>query len=464
MPAGKGHTMNAIYNEDVDHLAPGDHIAILYHEKAEFEEITREILELCARNKWCLLYIARLPQENIALTLKGDLNTKEKGVKIVSHQNSEFHLNFSSAKNAQAYIRRQIRNAKDAGYSALCIIREVPPIGSRRSSQKLVGDMAGLEPLFDEKNLVMVCGYKMDLFPPHALQDVLRTHPKIILDRKLVGNLFYIPASDAMQYTLPSIELQHWLDTLRNLSSTSQALAETEDRFRDILENANDLIQSVSPEGKFLYVNRAWRDTLEYSSEEVSTLNIFDIIDPSSLEHCKTLFSCVMAGTDVGRIEATFRSKSGKKVYVEGNVNCKTEDGKPQYTRAIFRDVTALKMEEKTRREREQVLDAVLNLTPNATVVTTPEGIMLYANKPARSLTPVTVREGVYGKPLWALLSPGGEEEVKRSIALFLEEGPDIPACQVQGCDGKAWQIDWSHAGFGRQTAGYILAIIRRVE
>lgn len=456
--------MKAIHNEDMDHLSPGDHVAILYHETADFEKVTRAILEECDRKKWCPLYISRQPQENTVITPERDLNIQAKGVKVLSHQNPEFQMKFSSAKNAQAYIRRQIRNAKEAGYSAVCIIREVPPISSRRSSQKLVGDMTGLDSLFDDKNLLMVCGYRMDLFPPHALQEVLRTHPKIILDGKLVENLFYIPASDAMQYTLPSIEVQHWLDTLRKLSSTSKALAETEDRFRDILENANDLIQSVSPEGKFLYVNRAWRETLEYSAEEVSTLNIFDIIDPSCTDHCQEMFSCVMAGKDVGRIEATFLSKSGKKIYVEGNVNCKTGDGQPQYTRAIFRDVTALKIEEKTRREREQVLDAVLNLTPNATVVTTPEGIMLYANKPARSLTPMTVKEGVYGKPLWALLSPGGEEEVKRSMATFLEEGPETPACQVQGCDGKVWQIEWSRAVFGRQTAGYIMAIIRRVE
>lgn len=456
--------MNTVYHEDIYRLAPGDHVAVLYRETANFEKVTKVILDQCTRKQWCPLYISRLPPENAAMAQKGDKDTTEPGVKVLSNQDPNFHQKFSSAKNAQTYIRRQVKNAKEAGYSALCIIREAPPIGARRSSQKLIGDMAGLDPLFDDKSLLMICGYRMDLFPPHVLQDVMRTHPRIILDSKLIENLFYIPASDAMQYNLPSIEMQHWLDTLRKLSSTRDTLAETEDRFKDILDNANDLIQSVSPEGKFLYVNRAWRETLEYTADEVSALNLFDIIDPSSIDHCQTLFSCVMSGGDAGRVEATFLSKSGKKVYVEGNVNCRIVDGKPLYTRGIFRDVTALKKEEKARREREQVLDAVLNLTPNATVVTTPEGIMLYANKPARSLSPMTGREGVHGKPLWALLAPGGEEDIKRSIALFLDEGASAPGCHVQGCDGREWHIEWSQAGFGRQTAGYIMAIIRRVE
>lgn len=456
--------MNTIPHEDIDHLAPGDHVALLYHETADFEKVTSAILDQCTRKRWCLLYISRLPHENAAIAKKGDTNSIKQSVKVISYQDPDFHQKFSSAKNAQAYIRRQVKNAREAGYSALCIIREVPPIGARRSSQKLVGDMVGLDQFFDDKNLLMICGYRMDLFPPHVLQDVMRTHPRIILDMKLIENLFYIPASDAMQYNLPSIEIQHWLDTLRKLSSTRDTLAETEDRFKDILDNANDLIQSVSPEGTLLYVNRAWRETLEYTADEVSALNLFDIIDPSSIDHCQTLFSCVMSGGDAGRVEATFLSKSGKKVYVEGNVNCRIVDGKPLYTRGIFRDVTGLKKEEKARREREQVLDAVLNLTPNATVVTTPEGIMLYANKPARSLSPMTGREGVHGKPLWALLAPGGEEDIKRSIALFLDEGASAHGCHVQGCDGREWHIEWSQAGFGRQTAGYIMAIIRRVE
>lgn len=456
--------MRTLEKEDMDSLEPGDHVAILYRRPSEIEDVTGTILEQCHKNRWCLLYISRFPGENSRIMQRAGPHWEESGVKVISHEDPEFHRKFSSARNAQAYIRQKVKNALASGYSALCIIREVPAVSARRSSQQLVGDMSGLEPLFREKSLLMACAYRTDLFSPPVLLDVLRTHPGIILDGKLIENLFYIPASDAMRYNLPSLELQHWLDTLRKISSAREALDESESRFWDILENANDLIQSVSPEGAFLYVNRAWRETLEYSDEEVCSLCIFDIIDPSSLEHCRTMFAKVMAGEDVGRIEATFRSKSGRKVYVEGNVNCHVVEGKPQYTRAIFRDVTALKVEEFTRREREQVLDAVLNLTPHATVVTTPDGIMLYANKPARSMAPFTGREGVHGKPLWALLSPGGEEDVKRSISLFLESGNQAPVCRVLGCDGRQWEIEWNQARFGSKPAGYIMAVIRRVE
>ncbi|MHC5597309.1 MAG: PAS domain S-box protein [Nostoc sp.] len=48
------------------------------------------------------------------------------------------------------------------------------------------------------------------------------------------------------------------------------ALVESEERYRDLFENANDLIQCVNASGRFLYVNRAWRETLGYSEAEIA--------------------------------------------------------------------------------------------------------------------------------------------------------------------------------------------------
>ena len=37
---------------------------------------------------------------------------------------------------------------------------------------------------------------------------------------------------------------------------------ESEEKYKDLLENANDLIHSVKPDGVFIYVNRKWKETL----------------------------------------------------------------------------------------------------------------------------------------------------------------------------------------------------------
>ena len=97
-------------------------------------------------------------------------------------------------------------------------------------------------------------------------------------------------------------------------------------------------------------------------------------------------------------------------------------------------------------------------------MVTTPEGIMLYANKPARALSPATGRDGVHGKPFWSLLSPGDEEEVKRSMVEVMEAGEHVTSCRVRGCDGRDWEIEWSRARFGSGESRYLMAVFRRAE
>ena len=125
-----------------------------------------------------------------------------------------------------------------------------------------------------------------------------------------------------------------------------EALKESEERYRDLFENANDLIQSVAPDGSFVYVNRAWREILGYDEEEIAGLSMVDIIHPDNLAHCMEIFQRVMSGKRAGKVEAVFVTKDGKKVTVEGNADCRFVDGKPIYTRGIFRDITERKRAE----------------------------------------------------------------------------------------------------------------------
>jgi len=321
-------------------IATGDHVAVLSRDTAELGEVTDQVTRQCVREGWALLYISRFPEKNPAIGKYGEKDLKDRGISLLSHGDPKFHRIFSTTETVRAYIKEKVREAQEMGYTALCIMREGIHQPTLRSSQRLVSDMADLAPLFLERDMLMVCVYKLEGIPPLFLQDILRTHPLVILDGRVVENLFYIQAADAQRYNLPSLEVQHWLTTLRELSRTTEALNENEALYRDLLENASDLIQSVDPGGKFLYVNRTWREKLGYTAEDLRTITLFDIIDPVSLRHCQDLFTRVLKGEDVGIFKTIFRAKSGKKVLLEGRVNCFIQDGKPQHTRGIFRDIT----------------------------------------------------------------------------------------------------------------------------
>ncbi len=138
----------------------------------------------------------------------------------------------------------------------------------------------------------------------------------------------------------------------------------------DIIENASDLIQSVDGSGKFIYVNRAWKEKLGYTDQEIKELTIWDIISPQSMAHCQDIFKKIMSGDDAGPLEAVFLDKNRNPVQVEGNVNCRfDQDGKVISTRGIFRDITLRrqeddslrKSEERAKKQREAIAALVLD-------------------------------------------------------------------------------------------------------
>ena len=139
------------------------------------------------------------------------------------------------------------------------------------------------------------------------------------------------------------------------LQQTMEQLRESEERYRDLFENANDLIQSVNAEGKFVYVNRKWLETMEYTDDEVKNLTLKDIIRKDQITHCMELFKRVCNGEDINQIETVFVSKNGKEIFVEGNVSAKFEKDKFVSTRGIFRDITERKrLEEELRKSEEK--------------------------------------------------------------------------------------------------------------
>jgi PAS domain S-box-containing protein len=136
-------------------------------------------------------------------------------------------------------------------------------------------------------------------------------------------------------------------------------MPEPPELFRELCENANDLIQCVSPEGGFVYVNAAWLRTLGYERKEVSGLGFLDVIHPDSRGHCRQIMSSLVAGLDAVRVDADFITKDGRRVAVEGSVRCWPTEGVVVSTQGVFRDVTQRKY---AQEELDRLFDLSLDL------------------------------------------------------------------------------------------------------
>jgi two-component system cell cycle sensor histidine kinase/response regulator CckA len=134
-----------------------------------------------------------------------------------------------------------------------------------------------------------------------------------------------------------------------------QALRESEERYRDLFENASDLICVAAPDGHFLYVNRAWHEALGYDNGELAERQLLDLVHPDNRADFADTLRRVLAGGTVTRFEVVFLSKEGAAITVEGNASCTFKHGIPTTIRGIYRDVTERKRVEDHLRRAERM-------------------------------------------------------------------------------------------------------------
>jgi len=122
-----------------------------------------------------------------------------------------------------------------------------------------------------------------------------------------------------------------------------EILKDNEERYRTLFENTTDLVQSVNIEGKFVDVNPAWLETLEYSKEELHNLTLINIIRKDEVKHCIEILNKVCHGECVKNIETVFISKTGKEIFVKGSAKGIFRNGIFIATVGIFRDISKMK-------------------------------------------------------------------------------------------------------------------------
>lgn len=172
-------------------------------------------------------------------------------------------------------------------------------------------------------------------------------------------------------------------DDVTEERKAEEKLRQSEERYRDLFENANDLIQSVGSDGKFIYTNRAWQDALGYDEAEIPNLTISEIIHQDHFQQCLIVMQKVLNVGNVTGIESVFVTKDGRKIQVEGNISCKAQDGKLISTRGIFRDITERKLAEEAVKESEERYRTLFEKTANPILVIDKYGKYIDGNQAA---------------------------------------------------------------------------------
>ena len=146
-------------------------------------------------------------------------------------------------------------------------------------------------------------------------------------------------------------------------SKTEQAVKESSERLQTFLDNANDLIQRVDPDGRVLYVNSAWKRVLGYTDEDLDRVRLQEIVHPAHRAELAAELARVLHGGEPRRFNVEYVTSSGRVVILSGSTQAQLIGGEPVATQSILRDVTEQRLAERRLDESQRNLEALVENT-----------------------------------------------------------------------------------------------------
>jgi two-component system sensor histidine kinase/response regulator len=243
----------------------------------------------------------------------------------------------------------------------------------------------------------------------------------------------------------------------------AEALQESEERFSGAFEHAPIGVALVSPEGRWLKVNRALCELVGYSEAELLTLTFQDITHPEDLKIDLENVRRVIAG-DISsyQMEKRYVHARGHFVTVLLSVSL-VRDGQdqPRYFIAQIQDITSRKQTENALRESNQKFQQLADNITDAFWIRSPDMREVHYISPAFERIWGRSVESLYANPQkWVEFTLPADRE--RVLAVFAALTGDTPSLDVEyrivRPDGE---IRWIRArGFQvRDAAGKLIRL-----
>ncbi|MEX2285030.1 MAG: PAS domain S-box protein [Gemmatimonadota bacterium] len=126
-----------------------------------------------------------------------------------------------------------------------------------------------------------------------------------------------------------------------------ERLKASEERYRELVENANDLLYTHDLMGNFTSVNNACVTVTGYTHGELLTKNLADLVASDHLDRARQmLLQKIQEGVGATTYEIDIVARDGRRVPVEVSTRLILENGKPRGVQGIARDISERKRAE----------------------------------------------------------------------------------------------------------------------
>ena len=220
-------------------------------------------------------------------------------------------------------------------------------------------------------------GYTLISNDPVVVEDLRSetrfTGPPLLLDHGVVSGIsvvisggdtpFGVLGAHTVEKRIFTANEINFLQAVANVLATAVEhrraqveLSESEARFRDLFESANDAIISLDANGNILVINQRGAQMTGYTKQELTGANVLeDLLHPDDRYKARELFINLARGKNVIS-ELRWVAKDGSVIdcEVSSSAHCSPE-GQIVWTRCIVRDVTERKRTEEALRHSERL-------------------------------------------------------------------------------------------------------------
>jgi len=262
--------------------------------------------------------------------------------------------------------------------------------------------------------------------------------------RQTNGETIWILAQ-AMAEVDSNGHLRGYVGSITDISErrrVEDALQASEERYRNIVETAQEGIWQVDAENRTVFVNQKMADTLGYSVEEMSGRSIFDFMDESARDIAMQNIERRRQGV-ADEYEFRFLAKDGRTVWALVNAS-PIFDSEGRYTGAfaMVADITARKRAETALTQSEQNFRALI-ADANIGVLVHYDGKHVFGNARLLEMLGYTQDE-FYGTNMKDIVRP---DEYPKVLARYTarvagEKVPNNYDTVLQAKDGRSIPVE----------------------
>ncbi len=132
-------------------------------------------------------------------------------------------------------------------------------------------------------------------------------------------------------------------------------------QLQDLIDNTSEIITLLSLSGRFLFTNKAFLEVLGYTSEDLISLKLHDLLHERYRDRVLDVLEDIKSGSPMHDVLVVLRTKDKRSVYLSGDINCRFESGKPTAFRCLLRDITQRRQAENAQNLYYSIAQTNLN-------------------------------------------------------------------------------------------------------